>query len=208
MGFLSASSGFTRFRVTDPVPDELWRQIPELLKKRGLAFTEIEDTADERGFGWVCFDDMLDSFWRTAPPEKGAYMAFTLRLDTRRVAPAVMKKHLQIALGEEEKRALEQGRKHIGRDRKKEVKEQVRLRLLARTLPVPAVFDVMWNMQTNIILLCTTSAKVAELFVQHFTDTFDLHLEPLTPYGLALNILGEKAQDKLDAVEPTVFSLK
>ena len=84
MAFISGSTSFTRYRIVEDVPDELWPKIPELLKK--FAIKEIDQTADERSWGWVCFDDWLDTALRTAPPEKGAYLTFSLRLDTRRGA--------------------------------------------------------------------------------------------------------------------------
>ena len=74
MSFLNASTSFTRFRILDPVPSALWPTIPD--KLRQFSFRDIDDTSDERAWGWVCFDDMLDSQWRTAPPEKGEFLAF------------------------------------------------------------------------------------------------------------------------------------
>ncbi|MBG0777574.1 MAG: recombination-associated protein RdgC [Desulfovibrionaceae bacterium] len=204
MGFLSASAGFTRFRITDPVPDELWPQAHERLKK--YAFQEIEDTTDERRWGWVSIENMLDNRWREAPPEKGEYLAFTLRLDTRRIPPAVFKKHLAIATAEEERKVREQGRKYVSRERKKELKEQVKLRLMARTLPIPAVFDVIWAMRENVVYLCSTRSNISEIFTQLFTDTFELHVEPLTPYSLGVKLLGEGEQKRLDEVEATIYA--
>ena len=99
MGILSASCSFTRFKITEPVPKELWMEIPA--KLRQFAFQDIDDIAEERGWGWTSFEDMLDMQWRSAPPEKGAYLAFALRLDTRRIPPAVLKKYVTIALREE-----------------------------------------------------------------------------------------------------------
>jgi hypothetical protein len=96
MGILSASCSFTRFKITEPVPKELWMEIPA--KLRQFAFQDIDDIAEERGWGWTSFEDMLDMQWRSAPPEKGAYLAFALRLDTRRIPPAVLKKYVTIAL--------------------------------------------------------------------------------------------------------------
>ena len=204
MGFLNASTSFTRYKLTEPVPKELWPEIPE--KLRQFAFKEIEETADERGWGWVCFDDMLDSFWRTAPPEKGAYLTFSLRLDTRRIPAAVMKKHLALKIREEERKVKEQGKKYVSRERKKELKEQVQLSLRARTLPVPAEFHVVWNMQTGDVYFASTQAKVLELFVDYFAQTFGLDLEPMTPYSLALSLMGDDVADKLDTVEPANFA--
>ena len=193
MGILSASCSFTRFKITEPVPKELWIEIPA--KLRQFAFQDIDDIAEERGWGWTSFEDMLDTQWRSAPPEKGAYLAFALRLDTRRIPPAVLKKYVTIALREEEVRIKEQGKKFIARDRKNELRDQVKLRLMGRFLPIPAVFDVAW----------ATETKLIELFMNHFTLTFDLHLEPMTPYALAASMLDEKTLARLDALEPTSF---
>ena len=116
-----------------------------------------------------------------------------------------MKKHLQLALRKEELHNKEQGKKFISRDRRTELRDQVRLRLLGRFLPIPAIFDVVWNTSTNIVYLASTQTKVAELFMNHFTLSFDLHLEPLTPYSLATTMLDEPAMTRLDMLQPTSF---
>uniref|UniRef100_B8DP41 Uncharacterized protein n=1 Tax=Nitratidesulfovibrio vulgaris (strain DSM 19637 / Miyazaki F) TaxID=883 RepID=B8DP41_NITV9 len=204
MGFLNASNSFTRFRIADPVPATLWPTLPDKLKQ--FCFRDIDNTSDERSWGWVCFDDMLDTAWRTAPPEKGGYIAFSLRQDTRRIPAAVLKKHLSLALREEEARNKEQGKKFISRERKKELKEQTRLRLMSRFLPIPAEFNVLWAIDTGIIYFASTQSKMIDLFSDYFTLTFDLHLEPLTPYALAASMLDEAAMTRLDTLEPTRFA--
>lgn len=203
MGFFSASTSFTRYRIMGEVPETLWPEVPDRLKRN--AFQDIDHTADERSFGWVCIDDMLDPSWRTAPPEKGEFMTFALRLDTRRISAAVMKKHYTIALNEEQERMEKDGKKFVSRDRKRELKDQTKLRLLARTFPVPAVFDVVWNTQTNVVYLSSIQGKLRSLFEDHFALTFDLHLEPLTPYYQAVDMLGENRQRMLDDYEPAIF---
>ena len=204
MAIQSASTSLTRFRVVEQVPKELWPDIPDLLKK--YAFRDIDDTTDERSFGWVAFEDMLDTRWTQAPPEKGEFLAFSLRLDTRRVPPAIFKKYFIMAQREEEQKLKEEGRKYLSRDRKKELKEQVMIRLMARTLPIPAVFNVAWNISTGIVYFDSIRAKVLELFANHFTETFDLHLEPLTPFNLAIRLLDEKTGALLEELEPTAFA--
>lgn len=203
MGFLSNSCSFTRFRITEMVPQELWMTIPAKLKQ--FAFQDIDELAEERAWGWTSFEDMLDTEWKKAPPEKGAYIAFAFRLDTRRIPPAVLKKHVLIALREEEARLQDQGKKFIARERRLELRDQVKLRLLGRFLPIPALFDVVWAIDTNRIYLASTQAKLIELFMNHFTLTFDLHLEPLTPYALAVSLLDETRTAQLDTLEPTPF---
>jgi len=203
LSILSASLGLTRYRIIEDVPKDLLQQIPEKLNK--FCFVDIDATADERSFGWSNIDDMLDMNWTQSPPEKAEYFTFGLRLDTRRIPPAVLKKHYTIALNKELEHNKEQGKNFVSRDRKRELKEQVTLRLRARTLPIPAMFDIIWNPASNKIYLTTTNSKVRALFEDYFTLTFDLNLEPLTPFFMAMDVLGEDAAPKLENLDPTIF---
>ena len=144
MSFLKASTSFTRFTIVDNVPNETYENLLDKLKQ--FAVIDIDEVAEERSYGWTNFDDMLDTAWERSIPQKGAYITFSLRLDTRRIPPAVQKKYVSIALRQEEERVQEQGKKFVSRDRKKEIIEQVKLRLRARFLPVPAEFLVVWAM--------------------------------------------------------------
>ena len=203
MSFLKSSTSFTRFRIVDEIPADLWAAVPE--KQRQIAFQDIDEIPEERAFGWVNFDDMLDTAWRLSPPEKAEYLVFSLRVDTRRIPPAVLRKHTRIALQEEEQRIREFGKKFVARERKKEIAEQVKLRLRGRFLPIPSEFQVVWNTQTAKIYLASTQGKLIELFQDLFTRTFDLHIEQMLPYGLALSLLGEDVSTRLDEVEATRF---
>ena len=203
MGILGASTALTRYRIVDPVPDTLLQQVPQKLKD--FAFKDIDDTSDERSFGWTSIDDMLDVSWSGSAPEKGALLCFTLRLETRRVAPAVLKKHAEIALRLEQRQAKEQGRDFVSRARKKEIKEQVMLRLRSRSLPIPAVFDCIWNPGANRLFLGTANSKARLLFEDLFQMTFELRLEPLAPFYLALDMLGPDQTARLENLEPTAF---
>lgn len=206
MGFMSASVGLTRYRIVEEeVPQFLWAEVEERLKRN--AFRDIDTSAEERSFGWVSFDNMLDPDFELCPPEKGAYLAFTLRLDTRRVPPAVMKKHVTVALNEAMRAMREQGKKFLTKEQKAEIRDQVELRLRARSLPIPACFDVVWDTNRQIVYIASTQSKLTELFEELFTHTFGLHLEPLTPYFSALRHLGSERQAVLDAFEPTVFAV-
>lgn len=203
MSFQKASSSFTRFRIIDDIPSELWASIPE--KLRQFAFMDIDDIAEERAFGWTSFDDMLDTEWKLSPPEKADFLTFSLRLDTRRIPPAVIRKHVRLALRDEEERIKALGKKFVGRERKKEITEQVKLRLMGRFLPIPAEFQVVWNTRTGRVYFASMQTKMIELFLDLFTRTFDLRLEQLLPYSLALTMFGEGISGKLDAVESTQF---
>lgn len=202
MSFLKTTTSFTRFRIADPVPSTLWNEIPDRLRKN--SFKDIDEAPEERSFGWVAFEDFLDTAFSRYPVEKGHYLTFTLRLDTRRVPPAVIKKHLAVALRDEEAHMREQGRKFVSRERKKELKEQVMLRLRMRFLPIPAEFQVIWNTASSMVYFASTQAKMLDLFDEIFVRTFDLHLIPLTPYELA--VAGIPDSTPLDTLDPTRFA--
>jgi len=203
VAILSSSLGLTRYRVVEAIPDPLWAEAHKRLKDN--AFRDIDATTDERSFGWCNIDNMLDMDWAESPPEKGHYLCFALRLDTRRIPPAVFKKHCMIALAAELEQAKAEGKAFISKDRRREIREQVMLRLRARSLPVPAVFDAVWSMRTGRVLFCSTNAKAKALFEDHFNLTFGLNLEPLTPFFLAMDILGEAATQRLETLEPSSF---
>lgn len=205
MSFLKSSTSFTRFRVLDDVKPEIYDSIEDVLRK--YAMIDIDDTADERGYGWTNFDDMLDLDFATSSPRKSEFIVFAFRVDTRRVAPAIIKKHVTIALRQEEAKMAELGKKYISKDRKKEIIEQVKLRLRARTLPIPAVFEVIWDYSHKTIYFASVQRKVIDMFTEYFVRSFDVHIEQVLPYSLAQNILGSGCEDKLDELEPTTFNI-
>lgn len=201
MSFLKSSTSFTRYKITDQVPSSLWGEF--LDKLRQFSFKDIDEIPEERSFGWTAFEDMLDTLWNVNPAEKGQYVAFALRLDTRRVPPAVIKKHLAIALKQEDAKNRELGKKFVSRERKKELKEQVMLRLKMRFLPIPAEFQVVWNTSSSMVYFASTQSKMLDMFEELFIRTFELHLTPMTPYDLAASMLEDTAA--LDSIEPTQF---
>lgn len=206
MGFANASCSFTRFRILDTIPQNLWNEIPERLKK--FAFQDIDATTEVQAHGWVAIDDLLDTQWESAPPQKANYIVFSLRFDIRRIPAGVIKKHLQLALKQEMQTIQQQNKQFIARERKKEIKEQVLLRLRQRFLPVPGEFNVLWNTENNEVWFASTQAKMLDLFQELFLQTFELHLEILTPYSLATSLLDEQQTGLLDIVVPTDFAMR
>lgn len=205
MSFLKSSTSFTRFRVLDDVKPEIYDTIEEVLRK--FAMVDIDDIADERRYGWTNFDDMLDVDFSRSSPRKSEFIVFAFRLDTRRVAPAIIKKHVTIALRQEEEKLAELGKKYISKDRKKEIIEQVKLRLRTRTLPIPAVFEVIWDYSNKMIYFASVQRKVIDLFTEYFVRSFDVRIEQVLPYSLAQSILGQGCEEKLDELEPTTFNI-
>ncbi|MDR2744082.1 MAG: recombination-associated protein RdgC [Desulfovibrio sp.] len=204
MGFAGSTSSFTRFRILDPVPLPLWQQLPDRLRK--YAFRDIDDTQEMSSCGWASFENMLDSTWSESPPQKADYVLFSLRMDRRRIPAGVVKKYMTLAFIEENERLRRQDKSFISRERKKEIREQVLARLRGRFLPVPGEFNVLWLTKKNEVWFASTQGSMIDLFLEEFLKTFELHLEPLTPYNMASGVLGGDNPARLDHLEPTCFA--
>ncbi len=181
MGFLSSSVSFIRYEVVGEKDPLLWENIPDILKRD--AFVEIEDSIEEMGAGWVAFENLLDVSWRSSSPYRGEYVVFGLRMDRRKISPAVFKKYCAMAL--EEFLELEGEKiKYIPRNRKQEIRENVRMKLLSKTLPVPSLFDVIWKYSEDMLYFSSVNKGVRQVFEELFLKSFSLKLIPLTPGSL------------------------
>ncbi len=203
MGLFSSSSNLSRYRVVQAVDREFWSNVQDILLQN--AFQEMEDSSSECSIGWVSLENMLDSKWLSSSPFKGQYLVFALREDRKKVPPALFKKYYQLALQEHQELNEEQGLSRVSKEQQKKIKEQVQSRLLARTLPVPAVFEVVWNMQTQNVYLGSTADRVRSLFEDFFTASFRLNLEPLNGYFLARRMLNEQQKYNLASYKPAPF---
>ncbi len=202
MGFLHSSCSITRFSVcSESFSQDFWLNIQEKLQNH--SFKDIDDTLEERSWGWTNIDDMLDTKWAISPPNKGEYIAFALRLETRRIPPGVLKKHLAIALCNE-KMSTQQNKK-IHYEKKRAIQDTVYKRLLKSFLPVPAIFDVAWNTHTNFVYLGSIDNKIIDLFSNFFTVTFNISLTQQTPYNLAKQVYTEISDTVFDQLTPTRF---
>lgn len=204
-GFRSNSFSVTQFSTGGPIPQELQGQIPDKLKT--LSFRDADDDPSfVVSCGWTNFDDLLDTEWAVSGPQKGFFFAFSFRIDERRVAPALLKKHLRLRMDKELEEIKNQGQRFISRERKRELKEEVLLRLRIRAMPVPQEYQVMWDSRTGHVYLATTKRKVIEVFKNFFGQTFQVELQEITPSVVASkSAVTEEQKEALENFEPTLF---
>ena len=86
---------------------------------RRFAFRSIDNVPEEKACGFVNCDDMFDTEWINSIPEKGHYMAFGFRVDVRRIAPAILKKHVAAKVREEIENLQTQGKKALSKGKEK-----------------------------------------------------------------------------------------
>jgi hypothetical protein len=86
-----------------------------------------------------------------------------------------------------------------------EIKENVRLALLKKSLPTAAVYDLCWNLAQNSLFFFSTNTKVHEVVESLFKDTFGLQLVMQIPFLTAPHLLDEMEQQQLADLRPDIF---
>ena len=154
-------------------------------KLKQFAFRSIDNVPEEKAWGFVNIDDMFDTEWISSSPEKGPYMAFGFRIDVRRIAPSILKKHVAAKVREEIEHLQTQGKKFLTKGRKGEIREHCKRLLLSKTEPRPSMYGVAVDMSNGLVYVASTSKSVLELLEKHMKTAFGGELERLYPPALS-----------------------
>jgi len=197
MGILSNTVSICQFRVEGtPAGSDLVTWAGECLAAN--AFRSIEKGSEELSIGWVQLDDTgCSDFVNPQTYARDHYLTFALRRDQRRLPAALLKAHL--ARVEEEFLAANPTFHKVPKVKREELKEAVRGALLARTLPVPTVWDAVWDSRRNLVTFTALSPKVVDLFEAFFKQTFaGLRLVALHPFGRARRVVPAELEATLE----------
>ena len=200
MGFISGSGSFVRFSVEGDVPENSWDFIAERIG--AFSFQDIDDTYDEFSIGWVSVLNMFDADFAYASYANGDYVTLSLRLDERKVSPALLKK---FCTKEEERLKKERQLPKISKAMKTEVKERIQTELLRKALPVPAVYDLCWNLTEATLLFFSTNKKAQAQLEDFFKETFGLTIIQQIPYLSAEQLVDERQAERLVTLGPDIF---
>lgn len=200
MALLSGQISVSRYLVSGApeVIDDEWL-MPRLV---GQAFKDIENTPEEESAGWV---EALNPYSTAFEPHLvrfGNLASFSLRLDSRKIPPKVVKRYCTIA--EEEAKARAGG--FLTSEARKELKARVRLGLLNRALVSTTVYETVWFLDRGEVWLVNTSPKARQLFEDLWRKTFGFGLLLRIPY-LAAKALrpGAVSEMELENTRPTAF---
>ncbi|RLB70373.1 MAG: exonuclease [Deltaproteobacteria bacterium] len=196
MGFLATSASVGYFQVTGSLnPQEKYQDLPEKLSAQG--FRSIEQSADELSTGWVQLDDYdcsdftsTDSCWRDH------YLSFSLRQDRRRIPAALLKREVVKLC--EKFLAGQPTLRFVPKGEKEQIRDQARSSLLARTLPTPSFYDVVWDTDQQLLRFCSLGQNTIDSFQGLFHQTFPgLRLQLFHPLARATQILPEQLRETL-----------
>lgn len=190
MGILSNTVSICQFQVLGSAPTaDLAGWVGAGLAKN--AFRSIEQTSEELSIGWVQLDDYQESgFAGLHTFQHDHYFAFALRRDQRKLPTALLKPYVLKA----EAAWLEANPqfKRVPKQQREALREAVRGSLFARTLPVPATCDAVWDTRSNLVTFCSLGTKAVDLFVDLFNKSFEgLRLVALHPMARAARVVDE-----------------
>jgi DNA recombination-dependent growth factor C len=200
MGLLSSSATFVRYSVVGDIPQNFWDLASDQINR--FAFKDIDETYDEFSVGWVSVLNMFDVDFEYASFAAGDHICLTMRVDERKVSPKVLKK---FCLKEEERIKKERQIPKLSRGQRIEIKENMEMLLMKRAVPVPATYDLAWNLAENTVLFFSTNQKAQAMLEDFFKDTFGLLLSLQIPYTTAERFLDASERQALATISPAVL---
>lgn len=200
MSFLKGTASFVRFSVEGQLPENSL----DFIAKRVMAFSfkDIDETYDEYSIGWVSVLNMFDTQFAYASYVAGDYITLTLRIDERKVSPAILKKFQQ---KEEEKVRLERKVPKLSRSVRVQIKERIKTELMRKAIPIPATFELCWNLSNSTLLFFSTNKKVHSVVEDFFKESFGLLIRQQIPYVVAEHLVDEELLSRLSSLSPEIF---
>ncbi len=143
-----------------------------------FAFTGLGDAEEGSVVGWIAGEHLFDGAFDIDKVMRGPYAVFALRVDTRKVNGALLNAHTAVEVAA----VMEaEGLERLGGARRREIKQEIKRRLLKETPPSQKAYGVFWNVRARKVYLQTTSKTVHEHFRGFFERCFDASLEPQVP---------------------------
>ncbi len=175
MGIVKDPLSFSRFRVRGEIPGDFSKTFNEMIRR----FAFQHSFHAEKLSGWTSIDNVLDTEFQYANYAVGEYLVFSLRIDKKTIPPSLLK----VRVLEEEKKALgESGKKFLGRQRKDDIREKVKLELAGVIPPVPSFYEACWTPREKVVYFCSLAAPAIEEFKDLFKRSFKMDLSPYTPW--------------------------
>jgi recombination associated protein RdgC len=198
MGFLSATSSIVRLHAAPPKNiDRL--AIADAVSERAFRDHDGDGLLKPETFGWVAIHDPLVTVFDSSDLFFQHYLVVGFRFDTRAVPAKLAWMERRRA---EAARKAELNLERIGRNLKREIKEDVEANLLARALPNPKLFECAWNLESEALYFTGKLKSAREAFSSLFHDTFGVTPIPMIPYLAAERVgIPDDVVDRVRAVE-------
>ncbi len=199
MAIFAPSSSFMRYLVLEDIPESFNEEFTESIRKN--TFVELdENSEEEKSVGWVSLGNITGTKTVSSDFLRQEYIALSLRIDTKKVPGPILK---TASLREENRIKELTKRDKLSSAEKKEIRENIKQKLIKRTFPNTALFEVCWNINEKKVWFSSSSENACVEFTELFNATFGLHLRQLFPYTIALGFpFSEEKTQRIDNTFP------
>lgn len=192
MGFLSATTSLTRYRVEGKLEDPVMDSVYTGLRRNTIS--DIDENASENAAGWTSFNEPFVPSFEGSSFCIGNYFLFSLRMDRKTIPSKVIQKYYAI---EYCKKLKASGREFLSKNEKKMIKEHVINLLTLRIPATPNIYNLLWNHENESLWFFTNLKNACEELETLFLSSFHLKLIRLFPYTMA-EFQGELSGDEYD----------
>ena len=186
------TQSFCRYRIHGDVPSPFGEEFHRRLHERRFLPLHAEE---ERSYGWVSADNLLVTDFNIDEVVRGDYAAFGLRVDQRRANARLLRAQFDLEVKARLRAARDAGGPaRLGREERKELREDLQRTLLRETSPSVDAFTVLMHPRRKLVTVLSLAKRANELVRLHFLDTFEATLVPLTPWQRSIELLEDDAK--------------
>ncbi len=206
MGFFSGRVSYLRFKVNVPSPGMFTDEHLARLSANKIGAQRVAG-ADGVEAGWIAGEHILDTNFDLAKNIVNDTLQFALRVDANKLPADLMRAYTAIEL---QALASKNPSGHPSTRQKREARESARIRIEeeakdGRFLRRKA-YPVLWDAQSNELLLGSTSVTVLDRLHTLFQHTFGQGFEVLTSGSLAYRLAESRQQTRgIDDASPSPF---
>jgi hypothetical protein len=206
MGFLSGRVTCARYRVGGRRPGSFGPEHLERLASHGIG-TQRRATADGVEVGWIAADHILDTNFNLEKNVVNDALHFALRVDALKIPSDLLRAYTAVellGLAAGNPSGLPSARQR--RQARAQALERLETEAADGRFLRRKSYEVLWDGQSNELLVGTTAVTVIDRLYTLFYETFDRKLEPLFAGAQAYRLAEAREQTRgVDDAGPSAF---
>ncbi len=166
------------WRVSDALPPHFNELFSRNLKRHAFR-PPATDRGETRSRGWVNIRNALDTDLTFEKTHFREIIALALRVDRVTINPRVFRAKLA---EETEKTLRARKREVLNEEERAALNDKVRMELLRAQTPSMSIYEMIWHLESGVVVFGGTSNRLNVEFGELFSETFNVTLEPQLPF--------------------------
>ena len=172
MGIYSGSVSLSRFKIIGKVPMD--KAVSAILPFQGKPIAKLEKSTVAERSSWVmppCHSEselVASRAWDLEDCGGPHGYFLRMRIEKKTIPGEVLQTYLQSRIEQAEAK----NKKTLGREKRKEIREEVRAELMTKVLPSIRYVDGYWHTEQQVLYVFSTSKRAVDMFSELFHKTF------------------------------------